>query len=277
MWMIYAMGGGWGHVTRAAALARVAPRAAKIYTNSPYAGLVRNVEFVSAVTDCDCLIVDTFPRGLLGELADWLPQQRVHKVLVARDLNPEYVESFGLRAFVADNYDLVLRPGEGEAFEGISTDPWLACPVPPVQTERRTAFVCASGNKEEQSWYGEVARLLSDVMPVRCLAASCPPGCPPELWEMHWPALELFGSAAVVVGGGGYNLVYETRAAGVPLVARAWPRLYDRQELRAQRAGVTLVTTAEQAKAAALRLRNCTRRPCVKNGAVRAAELIAGL
>ena len=37
-WLIYAVGGGWGHLNRALALARIAAgdRAIKILTNSPY-------------------------------------------------------------------------------------------------------------------------------------------------------------------------------------------------------------------------------------------------
>ncbi|MBW4572535.1 MAG: hypothetical protein KME31_32500 [Tolypothrix carrinoi HA7290-LM1] len=36
--------------------------------------------------------------------------------------------------------------------------------------------------------------------------------------------------ADVVVGGAGYNTVYECAALGVPLVAIALKRLYDRQD-----------------------------------------------
>ena len=203
-------------------------------------------------------------------------------MLVARDLNPEYVDSFGLRSFVAKHYDLVLLPGEGEAFADLPcarlTDPWLAAPAPTLEANRTTALICASGNAEEQSWYGEAAALLSEEMAVRCVSPMCPAGCPPHLWQAHWPALELYGSAAVVVGGAGYNTVYETRAAGVPLIARAWPRLYDRQALRAAKAGATLVTTPREAVEAARRLRCCpATNSAFSNGAVEAAALIAGL
>jgi hypothetical protein len=292
MWAIYALGGGWGHLTRAVALARAvrARAAVRIITNCQYAEFVQrhvpglDVRVVSSCEEtllclagCDCLIVDTFPRGLLGELADWLPGQSMRKVLVARDLNPEYVSSFALRAFVAEHYDLILLPGEGEAFADLPqarmTNPWLAADVPAPEFGPRAALVCATGNHDEHVWYGEVAASLSSAMPVICLSAARPPGCPQELWQVHWPALELFGRVAVVVGGAGYNLVNETRAAGVPLIARAWPRLYDRQALRAQRAGATLVTTAAEAVEAACNagLRN---RVVFENGAKQAADAI---
>ena len=41
----------------------------------------------------------------------------------------------------------------------------------------------------------------------------------------------------MVVGGGGYNTVYECAALGVPLVAFALPRRYDRQARRIERYG----------------------------------------
>ena len=42
MWLIYALGGGWGHLTRAVALASIAQRErpVRILTNSPYASIV---------------------------------------------------------------------------------------------------------------------------------------------------------------------------------------------------------------------------------------------
>jgi predicted glycosyltransferase len=109
MWFIYALGGGWGHLTRAAALARAAsPRhAVRILTNSPYAGVVRKAlpELDVAALDPalpapetrraalreiraarpSCLIVDTFPRGLGGELVPVLESLDAKKVLVHRD------------------------------------------------------------------------------------------------------------------------------------------------------------------------------------------------
>ena len=293
MWSIYALGGGWGHLTRAVALARAVGTQTpiRIVTNSPYAEFVQRYvpeldilsvssreETLCYLAGSDCLIVDTFPRGLLGELVDWLPRQSMRKVLVARDLIPEYVESYALRDFVAANYDLVLCPGEGEAFADLPrarmTDPWLVANVPEPCANRNLALVCACGNREEQGWYGEVAALLSREMPVLCVSPACPLGCPTEVWRQHWPALELFGSAKVVVGGAGYNLVNETRAANVPLIARAWMRLYDRQALRAQRAGATLVETPAEAVEAARRVHEPRPRGLFENGAKQAALAI---
>ncbi|MEB3147495.1 MAG: UDP-N-acetylglucosamine--LPS N-acetylglucosamine transferase, partial [Sphaerospermopsis sp.] len=95
-YLIYALGGGWGHLNRALSLGRIAAKEKKvnIITNSPYtpqinsegctlhcisnnAGFAETCQQVREIilnTDCDRLIIDTFPRGLGGELADILPQ-----------------------------------------------------------------------------------------------------------------------------------------------------------------------------------------------------------
>ena len=76
----------------------------------------------------DVLVVDVFPRGLAGELAPLLGSLRCHKILVHRDLNPEYVERYDLSQFV-DAYNLILVPGEEAPFQtaphAAITAPWL--------------------------------------------------------------------------------------------------------------------------------------------------------
>lgn len=321
MWLIYALGGGWGHLTRAASLARVAvvERPVRIFTNSPYASEVRaglaDVDVVAvspelpaararkeAVRQVEsaraaCLIVDTFPRGLGGELAAVLPTFKALRVLIHRDLNPEYVRRKELREFVRSNYDLVIQPGQAEAapLAGLPhvarTAPWLirsAGELPSREAARRLlgvegrcVLVCASGDREELDWYGKVTEALIKALPdiaVRSVAALRPPGCPDGAWLHRWPAMDLLPGVDVMVGGAGYNTVNECVACGVPLVARAWPRKYDRQSLRAARLSQTLVEQPEEALAAvslALKgpVRGDTRRE-FSNGASEAVTLI---
>ena len=303
-WLIYALGGGWGHLTRAVALARAATaeRSVRILTNSPHASHVRNAlpqldltildPALSVQVACEqvthqiesanprCLMVDTFPRGLGGELVG---VRAATKVLIHRDLNPHYVSVASLRRFVASNYDLVLIPGEGEgsAFPGIVTEPWLirnASELPPPR-QPRCILICASGPQDELAWYGEVSNLIARRAPVRCVAPTCPPGCPPECWTAHWPAIDLYPSASVVIGAAGYNTIHECLACNVPLIARPWPRKYDRQWLRARRAArrgqVIIVKEPEQAASAALRMPNENPHHSeFLNGAAQAAILI---
>ena len=287
MWVIYALGGGWGHLTRACALARAHP--ARIISNSPHAEMVGGEFDVLRVetredalrevraADAECLIVDTFPRGLGGELAGELSSLPGLKVLIHRDLNPRYVESAGLHDFVASHYDLVLvaGEGEGEAFGDLplaqTTAPWLIRSSSEIAVSaEQFVYVCAAGKPEEANWYAAVSTGLREAgVTVRD--------------DRVWPAMEIYASAALVVGGGGYNTVNECLALGVPLVARAWPRKYDRQNLRLERAAqrgiVSSVSTVDEAVRAAIELWNepvlrAATLPAYRNGVWDAVRLI---
>ena len=285
-WLIYALGGGWGHLNRAIALGRIASRnrPVKILTNTPYCRYIEKflpetncqifaisstadfettctqVQQILRETDYQFLIVDTFPRGLGGELATILPELKTSlRVLIHRDINPEYVKVKNLHRFVADCFDLVLVPGEGVEVPLANlpcvqhTNPWLirsAWELPiredveailrlnPLDRNSKVVLVLASGTAEELSFYGELTSILSQYwenVAVRCLSWEKPDKCPENLWVFHWPAMECLQVADVVVGSGGYNTIYECQALGIPLVAFAWPRLYDRQRVRVQR------------------------------------------
>jgi hypothetical protein len=315
LWLIYALGGGWGHLTRAAALALAAlPRhRIRILTNSPYAARVRralpqldlaildpssplntarheSIRQVEAANP-ECLIVDTFPRGLGGELAELLASLPATTVLVHRYLNPEYVAESGLHAFVGSNFHLVLIPGEGEgaAFDDLPataiTEPWLVRdPQPRARTGATPRIVvCASGNQDELAWYGQAVSSLGTLHPgldICCVAPLCPPGCPQDCWVEHWPASDLYSAADAVIGGAGYNVIHECAACEVPLIARPWPRKYDRQWIRASRAvnngwASIVETPMEAAQAAIDQLRQPKRdRVRIRNGATDAVALI---
>jgi len=310
-WLIYALGGGWGHLTRAVALAQAA--SARILTNSPYAARVRRampeldlilldpdlpidqarIEIVEKIRAAEpaCLIVDTFPRGLGGELASTLHSLAPKKVLVHRDLNPHYVATAHLEDFVRSHYDLILIPGEDEAgaFADLPaaavTAPWLvqSQPKPSIHTD---ILICAAGPMEELEWYGAVAAELQarSKSIVRCVAPICPPGCPADCWIDYWPAADLLATADVVIGGAGYNTIHECLANNVPLIARPWPRAYDRQWLRARRAAkrgsVTVIDSPAEAASAALHQLEIPRaRTSIefRNGTAQAVARIAQL
>jgi len=301
--LIYALGGGWGHVTRAAALARAIGPAARvrILANSPFVEIVQaampelGIEAISAGEDAasriarekpgvvDVLVVDTFPRGLGGELATLLPSLRARKVLIHRDLKPEYVAWADLRSFVGAHYDRVICPGErgplADLGRAIYTAPWIV--RPPIAVKPGVdVIVCAGGNADEMPWYGEVAALLARDISVRCLAPELPHGCPAELWLRHWPSIDWIASAGAAVGGAGYNTVNECLALSVPLVARPWPRKYDRQRLRAEQCrNATIVETPDEAARAALEAlaRPRIQLPAFTNGTSAAAEWILSL
>ncbi|WP_414530463.1 UDP-N-acetylglucosamine--LPS N-acetylglucosamine transferase [Nodularia chucula] len=322
-WLIYALGGGWGHLNRALSLGRIAAQYTQvtIITNSPYAQQVNHesclvheipdnasfsatrlqVQQILLTTKYDCLIVDTFPRGLGGELADILPQLNfIPKILIHRDINPKYIQAKNLRNFVAANFNTVIVPGEGTDLGFCDlpivqhTAPWLirnAEELPDrnstrshilrVEPSRPTILVCAAGKPSELEIFSQITLRLQQDFPqcaVRILAATCPVNCPKTLWVSHYPGIECFAAADIVIGGAGYNTVYECAAVGVPLVALAFARLYDRQSKRASKS--YYVQDIEQAIATVrtlLHQRQTPKKQSVStyiNGAVQAAHQI---
>jgi UDP:flavonoid glycosyltransferase YjiC (YdhE family) len=252
-----------------------------------------------------------------GELADILPKiKSIPRILVHRDINPNYVHAKDLQRFVADYFDLVLIPGEtGElAFSQLPqvhhTAPWLmrSADELPTRSAARTllhlnplkavsspasrtplVLIYTAGRAEELAFYGqltqELANSRSDIT-VRCLSAQCPEHCPPELWVFHWPGIECLPAADVVIGGAGYNTFYECVAVGVPLVAFAFERHYDRQKIRVKRwcehhplPPVRLVKSMEDAKLAVnefLQL-GSNPPPNLMNGAIAGVQCIEEL
>ncbi len=335
-WLIYAMGGGYGHLTRALALANAAQRAghrcqilANAYAVESCPALLgaapggpsrprasgagnddatappqlialhsigdtrdneeakRRVRAFLRHTQHSVLVVDTFPRGILGELAESNDLPEAPRVLVHRDLNPEYVRRFDLRA-VAARYDSILLPGERGPLSDLKntlfTPPWVNWESHQLWTreEARTRFqlderpavaVLGSGRADEITELRRAHDELSRESSVQScfidpLAAAT---CPPQHIMLALRGFDL------VVGQGGYNTTYEARACGVPLLAFARPRLYDRQALR-----LTEVERLDSTHAIVERCldRLSNRRPRhtgYENGAHAAVEHIANL
>ena len=126
-WMIYSLGGGLGHFQRALSLGRAATQfgyQVHIISNSrflnciPWRKEIDNSDFKLTViphsidriktishvreiltnVDYDRLIVDTFPRGIAGELPEIIDDLKIPKILASRFLNPAYVNKFNLQS-----------------------------------------------------------------------------------------------------------------------------------------------------------------------------------
>lgn len=275
-WLIYALGGGWGHLNRSLALTRVAAKKyyIKIITNSDYINntKIENCEIIPIEakkdfketkniikqiikqTYYDCLIVDTFPCGLGGELREILPTISQPKVLVHRYLNPTYIEKYQINLFVKHYYNLILIPGENIVSplsnlpQTYKTKPWLIrsreelpnlsitttlLKLTSKQARSPLVIILASGYSFELAIYGKIAAILHQQdYTVRCLSPNLPPDCPSSVWQFHHPAINCLWLADVVIGSGGYNTVFECNALNIPLVALAQKRLYDCQQTR---------------------------------------------
>lgn len=280
--MVYALGGGLGHLTRALALARQATSigvAIRVVTNSPFASqlIAASRDFIGDQTqfdvlpstieasECrerivgwlqqhphDLLFVDTFPRGLAGELADVIASQEQPKCLILRDLNPRYVARFQLERYAA-RYDRIFVAGEPTSLKGIPslsiTDPWLICDadelLPRREARRRlrvapsddrpVIVVVGTGRPGEVSEMSEVARRIKATWStalVRFASVQSLAGHARADEVRDWPLFRLHLGIDLLVGAGGYHTVHEARASGTPLLGLARPRMYDRQNKR---------------------------------------------
>ena len=287
-WLIYALGGGLGHLHRAITLARAARKAAHsccILTNSPYAhllplteqlaktdqviridptldrdGVKERIATVIEETDFDVFVVDTFPRGLGGELFELLPGISVPKVLIHRDLNPQYVEQLQLSDFIA-NYDKIILPGENAAYanapQSEKTAPWLLADADEILSPNEARHklraaqntlpiiaVIDSGKTDELVETTRIAAILDERFGHEaCIRYIRPRDLAPNIDGAHrtlalWPLLPTYSAVSLVVGAGGYNTVQECRATATPLIAMPRKRMYDRQLRRLQDAEI---------------------------------------
>ena len=276
-WLIYALGGGLGHLTRALALGRAAIRRGhrvRILASSPLATAIpaeaelaemgelrlldpsqeksrlrQQVLDELATGAPDLVVVDTFPRGLLGELASLLEKPPWAWALVHRDLSPRYVTWADLRGSL-DSCPLVILPGEAGPLADhprvLETSPWLIRDHHELLSRsdarrrlgveagdsRPLVAVVGSGRPEELDEAAAIAQQLRSHLGSHAIVRPVIASAPPD--QRIWPLLELMAGVDVVVGSGGYNTVNEARATGRPLVALARERLYDRQAQRLQ-------------------------------------------
>ncbi|MBX9688423.1 MAG: hypothetical protein K2X27_17065 [Candidatus Obscuribacterales bacterium] len=341
-WLIYAVGGGWGHLTRAISLARIAGLKKKllIASNSQYCQIVkassywqeltanRSIELCnleSSKSACnqeerkesfkselkallesrtfECFIVDTFPRGLLGELPDLFKLlKNTPKVFIHRDLNEDYCRSFELRSFVERNFALTINPGEGGnpylADLAIETAAWVLKDAPEpanrnrlrselgLKTADNLILVCSSGVCAEHEIYEEITEQLSLRFPehkIRCLS---PHALKPELEHLricYWPGIDYFNAADLLIGAAGYNTTNESAALSLPSILLPQRRIYDRQELRSSEFSLNknaisclqdLIACIETLDFDNLKERRLSPKRERKNGAVEAFELI---
>ena len=274
MLLYYAMGGGLGHLTRARAFLHTLGlgEGAALFTSSRFAddprvtggfrvvrvpveldgdraGLRALLERTIADLDASFLVVDAFPAGLLGELAEWKPPAGVALWHVARLLRWErYVADAGARLPRTD-VTFVLEELHGEhrrALEGSSgeirsltlVDPPFP---PPVPVAGPYVLVVHGGPGEETSDLVACARELSGAAGGAAwvvLASPTPPeGLPPDVaWFDAFPAAGLFAGAERIVTAAGFNAVRQTEPFRAKRFLVPYPRRFDDQFTRAARA-----------------------------------------
>lgn len=225
----YALGGGRGHATRSRTLAGWLPPGSDAHFLLPerlrawsqglqahFLGPDSLAEQVAERLDSlrpDLFLVDTFPRGVLGELAE--VEFPCPAWLVARWLKPAYgAHPEVLRAL--DRYELVLGAELTVWEKSYDIGPVVAPPAP----IRAPGEILWLGSGPEKAQH-ELRQLLSQAV----VAA-------PDLGQERHDVAELLAGASLVISAGGYNAYHEIVQAGTPTIFWPQERRYDQQSLR---------------------------------------------
>ena len=240
--LLYAVGGGRGHVQRALNLAEGFEQATILHSFEgpmPFPDWVRSVVVSSADTRADVaalieshrrpdstLVVDTFPWGVGRRLGGALVSSFARRVLVARYVRPGSYEGYeeALEAFPS-----VWLPTERDAceWEGWVEGTYIGAQVRTIAMGRRIPVpLLVIGDTNElppafASRFGEGTHFI------------------------HGSFEALPAAERVLSVGAGYNIVHELGALGVN--ARFFPleRRYDNQFLRAARWGQAVLSADE--------------------------------
>ncbi len=268
-WLIYALGGGMGHFTRALALARRAAQTGTpcvLLTNSALAAEVntaalipQGVSIVAIDPRADrdavalrvaqevskqtwaCVLVDTFPRGLAGELPPILsgmsnPCIWIHRFLCdAYAGRPEVLKA-------AQSFDHIIVPGETAPLENLSnatrTAPWLLLDSDELWAPAQARSALDIPDDSVPSVVIVGCGTAPEIQEAETLASTMGKACGKQAHirfvvpSKTWPLLRLLPGVNLLVGQAGYNTVQEARATGTTLIARPRTRLYDRQHGR---------------------------------------------
>lgn len=220
----------------------------------------------------DVLVVDTFARGLLGELGAFLPTLAPRRILLSPWVSPRYLLRPDVSQAVVEAYDALLwcePPPDG--LDALIARCRRVERVPPVlfvrpqdvesATSGRQAFgvhemeriVLGLGSGDAATERGQLDALVAASrqpgmrFSVMFCAHHLPPTESPGVRVVRiFPAGAWLRSCPVVVAAAGYQSYYEVVQAQVPAVFRPLPRPLDDQARRAA-GGMGLVPFAPHA------------------------------
>gem|GEM_PF-838366 len=331
--LFYAMGSGLGHLTRTHSLVRKLKTLFKgelaVLTNSSYSQLFDFSPFRLKCIDTSCaggpsvketvesfvkdfkpdiLVVDTFPRGLAGELVHFLPELSAKKVLIERFLKEDYIRRFSVSDFIENNFDYVIsvEPVKQHDPEKVPTS--LACPVLqrdcdelPSRESARGQIGLAGQNRlilcviermqrKDASLYTLLCKVFSLIKPrgFELRFASINKAAEEEddedrrrnpLFISHFPLVELLPAVDILIGPSGYNLYHESKSLSIASLYLPQKMMYDDQIRRAAGEGISSPDALlERLSALIDKVRNAKEKKIdYVNEASRAASLIVDL
>lgn len=240
--------------------ARLAPWAATLGVEHVAVGDPRDPAWMDRLPAADLMLVDVFPRGVVGELT---PPPRTPMWLVTRRVATGYYLDAGVRAAIESRYERIVWTEEPPAPLTALRVPAIRIPPVLLDTEplerdeararlgvsddRPVILALGAGEPERQS------RLRGLLVKIAARAGASLRFVSHELPATGdtvalFPAAAWLRAADVVVAAGGYHAVHETRRAGVPAVFVPQRRQYDDQAWRVR--DETAATNPPQLEAA---------------------------
>ncbi|HEY6548950.1 MAG TPA: hypothetical protein VI589_13635 [Vicinamibacteria bacterium] len=204
--------------------------------------------FFAGLDPPDLLIVDVFPRGLLGELEGLRSRARA-SWLVTRIVKPAYYRHPPVREALATFERVIwtedppagLLTAQGPGSLESRLAPLLLAPALPPRAEararlglgasERVILALGAGPHDGQVRLHRLLVRLSAELAARLMFVSDELPDEPSVVRA-FPAAPLLPAADVVVSAGGYHSFHELRAAAVPAVFLPQQRRYDDQHLR---------------------------------------------
>ena len=297
--LLYALGGGHGHTLRGLAILRrlgrgrvIAPPRLRDWADRLGVATLPTPErptpeWAASLAAPRLLLVDTFPRGVLGELPPLL--ERAPAWLIARRVRPDLYLHPPIRKAIETRFERLLWCEEPPAeladlqLPQQRVGPILLEPEPLSREAARTELGIAaharlliglgSGPPRRQAG---LCRLLARLArrfdgEVLFVSTELPAGGPVR---PLFPAGRYLRAADAVVGAAGYHAAHETLLAGVPTLLIPQARPHDDQAWRA--AGRPVARSPEEVLAWLASLREGDRPAQVRfpDGAAEVAALV---
>ena len=195
------------------------------------------------------IFIDTFPAGLFGELSDVATVRESELHYVGRLLRwdsyspligtrPLFFESALLLERLTADHEMFIRETSGSIEELTIEDDqegdaasegdeiWLVSHSGPADEVRTLVHYAL-----------EMRQIEKSEAPIVVTTMDAPADLPPEIViTSQYPARSLFGSAARIITGAGFNTMWELRKHRHKHRFIAFPRRFDDQFLRARRA-----------------------------------------
>ncbi len=280
--LCYAFGSGLGHLTRALALARrlapLTPAPFEILTHSPFPNdplpgvgtpgsrspilpdgepSVRLTQFPTAspaeladrliahlrTAPPALLVVDAFPRGILGELPGVLHHVACPRVLLARRVQPRWLSHWAAFRAQPEPWDLVLQvePGapafatrRAEQVEPVLIRDRTELPSRPearrglgVEGAKPVVCVVSGGSADRSDAVLALTRTALQRAGVQARLIHAARATPGRLFPPSWPLMEWLPALDLVIGEAGYHLAHETALTGTPALFLPACRRYD--------------------------------------------------